>query len=172
MRGSIAETLPLVRYFEAIAFSRFINRLFNSACGTSGSVSNVGGGYWVVSTTCKRCTSAPNCRETASAYGIAFNDRREKSMGTKIRLNRRDRDVATRGRGFRLRRVGIGGSSRVFMPQYCCGHRSNAPQQLLNARRFLFQTVWQPRGTETFETRFICLGAAAAHESSVREVHG
>src|SRR6516162_177630 len=98
-----------------------MNRLFHSTWGTDGSVINVGGGSWLVSTTCKRCTSAANCRETASAYGIALREGREKSIGTRIRLNRSGRDVLMYRRGLRLTCAGIRRSTKLFTPSHCVG---------------------------------------------------
>src|SRR6516164_6740248 len=111
--------------------SRLINRRFDSDRGISGSVINVVGGCWLRSVTCKRCTSAPNWREIASAYGIAFSDGREKSIGTRIRLNRRDGNVVPRRRGFGVTCVVVGGSSRSFMLQCWGGRQCHARRELL-----------------------------------------
>jgi len=68
---------------------------------------------------------------------MAFNDGREKSIGTMMRLNRRGRDAVVRGRGFRLSRVEIGWSSKLFMPRCCNSQERFAPRELPKARHFL-----------------------------------
>ena len=73
---------------------------------------------------------------------MAFSDGREKSIGTRIRLNRRDR-VGMRRLVLDLTSVGIGGPDTFFMLQCCGEHQRNARQQLLNTTRFLF-----PNATE------------------------
>ena len=54
-----------------------------------------------------------------------------------MRLNRREQDTGIRGRGFGVRCVGIGASSKLFMVQYCREAQRGASQELLNAARFL-----------------------------------
>jgi hypothetical protein len=39
-------------------------------------------------------------------------------------------------------RVGVGGSSRSFMPQYCLQLPLRAPRKLLNAHHFLAVNLW------------------------------
>lgn len=58
-------------------------------------------------------------------------------MGTRIRLNRRDRDAVPLGRGLDVTRVKIGGSSSSFIAQYCRQLPLGAPRKLLNADHLL-----------------------------------
>ena len=137
--------------------SRLFNRRFDSDRGISGSVINVVGGCWLRSVTCKRCTSAPNWREIASAYGIAFSDGREKSIGTRMRLNRRGRSAGLRRRGLGVRFVRVGGSSSLFIAQLSRTSPA-APHYLLNARRFLVaqaSCLWGKRASRLVESRIV-----------------
>ena len=76
-------------------------------------------------------------------------------MGTRIRLNRRDRPAGIRRCGFGVTGVWIGGSSRFFTLQCCREYQRYAPQELLNTPRFLFSESKQgdARGPTYWDTR-------------------
>ena len=57
-------------------------------------------------------------------------------MGTRIRLNRGDRDVIPHRRGLDVTCVKIGASSRSFIAQHCEQLPFRALRKLLNAHHF------------------------------------
>lgn len=73
----------------------------------------------------------------ASAYGIAFNEGREKSIGTRMRLNRRDCDRGTPRRDLADNCFAIGGFNKFFIEPYCSGRKRVALRELLNVDHFL-----------------------------------
>jgi hypothetical protein len=77
----------------------------------------------------------------ASAYGIALSDGGEKSIGTRMRLKRIERDARLRTRGFWLTPVAIGPSTKVFIPKCCDAPQRGAPHKLLKAYHFLAADV-------------------------------